>query len=377
MRTIKTVLMAITGAIAIQIAQPQNTAPQNTAPSSSSQTRYLDIDRLDPSKREDQIRIRLMLRTADIPREQRIELARRYVRGEYAFARQVKPDDPDAIIYAQLLESAIGTLARLEDVDSIPLLEEKLAQWKSEANWERKQIVPDLRIVRAALAYLKAVRDIREVKTADDIVQRLRRMLHYIGFNGSIRDWLRELEKEISHNWRMSHPDVGVHELVLRYYGRMILKASWNGVKVDKACEIIQFSPEPEGISKELWATYVELSKIPPDQVANWIVGDAMNWQTLRVREECLSQLLLDMGAQMIPLVEQKITWALRHRDEITGTGMGLVALMEVLVTLAGKQALPLIEPFTQDKDEWVRHYACQAKEYIEQGKVFFFAPYF
>jgi len=69
--------------------------------------------------------------------------------------------------------------------------------------------------------------------------------------------------------------------------------------------------------------------------------------------------------------------WAARHRDQIKGTGMGLVALLEVLVTLGGEQALPLIEPFTRDENQWVRHYACRAKEYIQQGKVFRFAPYF
>jgi len=52
---------------------------------------------------------------------------------------------------------------------------------------------------------------------------------------------------------------------------------------------------------------------------------------------------------------------------------MGLVALMEVLVTIGGPQALPLIEPFVNDEDKWVRYYACRAKEYIQQGKVFDF----
>ncbi len=56
---------------------------------------------------------------------------------------------------------------------------------------------------------------------------------------------------------------------------------------------------------------------------------------------------------------------------------MEFTALMEVLVTLAGEQALPFIEPYTQDSDEWVRRYACRAKEYIQQGKAFAFAPYF
>jgi hypothetical protein len=76
-------------------------------------------------------------------------------------------------------------------------------------------------------------------------------------------------------------------------------------------------------------------------------------------------------------VIQEKLSWAWRNRDQIEGTGMGLVALTEVLVTLAGEQVLPFLEPFTQDKNEWVRHYACRAKEYIQQGKVFVFAPYF
>jgi hypothetical protein len=79
----------------------------------------------------------------------------------------------------------------------------------------------------------------------------------------------------------------------------------------------------------------------------------------------------------LVPVIQEKLSWAWRNRDQIEGTGMGLVALTEVLVTLAGEQALPFLEPFTQDKNEWVRHYACRAKEYIQQGKVFVFAPYF
>ena len=76
-------------------------------------------------------------------------------------------------------------------------------------------------------------------------------------------------------------------------------------------------------------------------------------------------------------MIQEKLSWAWRNRDQIEGTGMGLVALTEVLVTLVGEQALPFLEPFTQDKNEWVRHYTCCAKEYIQQGKVFVFAPYF
>jgi hypothetical protein len=202
-------------------------------------------------------------------------------------------------------------------------------------------------------------------------------MLVHIGYKGSVQAWLSELEKEVSHNWRMSHPDLGINELVLRHYGRMVLQAGWSGVNVAPACEIIQFNPKPEGIIKELWATYVELAQKPRQQVIQWIVNDAMKWDALRVREECLSQVPLDLGASVVPIIQEKLSWALRNRDQIEGSGIGLVALLEVLVTLGGEQALPVIEPFTRDENHWVRHYACRAKEYIQQGKVFVFAPYF
>jgi len=52
---------------------------------------------------------------------------------------------------------------------------------------------------------------------------------------------------------------------------------------------------------------------------------------------------------------------------------MGVVVLLEMISTLVGKSALPLIEPFTHDEREWLCHYARLAKEWIEQGQVYGF----
>jgi hypothetical protein len=369
------IAVILIGAAVYSPAHAQSSEPTRT------RIQDLDLNTLDPAKPEDWKRLTILSRSEDVPREQRLAFARHQLQKE-------RPTVPYTEIGAHekmraekmLLEQAIGVLARLDDVDSIPLLEQKLVQWEQEAQkppHEQSQVVPNLRIVRAALARLKAVREVPQVRTSDDLIQRLQRMLVHIEHKGTIQSWLSELEKEVSYNWRMSHPDLGINELILRHYGRMVLQAAWSGVDVLPACEIIQFNPNPEGIAKQQWETYVELAKIPRERIAQWIVDDAVKWNALRVREECLSQVLLDLGTPVIPLIQEKLSWAWRNRDQIEGTGMGLVALTEVLVTLAGEQALPFLEPFTQDKNEWVRHYACRAKEYIQQGKVFVFAPYF
>ncbi len=379
MRTINLIaiswLVAVVGTMIVSGAQPQENA------SALPHIQRIDINKLAPANPNDWVKLLVALRSQDVPQEQRLAFARRQVETVYAVSIHTDPDKPNlSHAYGILLEDSIGTLARLEDVNSIPLLERRLAEWEKESQkspHERTQVVPDLRIVRAALARLKAVRDVPQVRTAGDLVRRLERMLVYIGYEGSIQSWLTELEKEVSINSRRIPSGLGIHELVLRHYGRMLLQAAWNGVDVKPAYEIIRFNPNPEGVAKQQWATYVELAQKPREQVAQWIVDDAMRWKVLSIREECLSQVLMDFGASVVPIIQEKLQWAFRNRDKIEGTGMGLTALMEVLVTLAGEQALPFIEPYTQDSDEWVRRYACRAKEYIQQGKAFAFAPYF
>ena len=291
------------------------------------------------------------------------------------------------------------TLAHLNDVDSIPLIEAKLKEWEATREQSRRSpitksfILPDLGRVKAAWARLKAVRDIPQVKTADDLIHRLKRMLTYIGFDGSIQEWLKMLAQEINERQNIDHAGPGPHEWLLYQYGHQLMEAGWSGVNIDSAAQIIQMDIE-ESLKRLVAAfeVYIELAKVPRSELARWIVEDALSWQVLTSAEMIKAQVLVDMGVSVLPLVWSKLEWAARHRNskgaappgdkstscsQIKDTGMGLVALLEVLVTLGGEQALPLIEPFTRDENHWVRHYACRAKEYIQQGKVFRFAPYF
>jgi len=74
-----------------------------------------------------------------------------------------------------------------------------------------------------------------------------------------------------------------------------------------------------------------------------------------------------------VPLIIDQLEAIRNDRSHVSDTGMGVVVLLEMISTLVGKSALPLIEPFTHDEREWLCHYARLAKEWIEQGQVYGF----
>ncbi|GIV08977.1 MAG: hypothetical protein KatS3mg019_1068 [Fimbriimonadales bacterium] len=363
------------------MAQPAVGEPQRVLSAPTAWLHRLDIDQLDPNKEANLAKIYLMLRCEDIPAARRLDYARRYLRGDYKYARPIerKPGEVRTDLYWCVVGVATVVLGKLNDTASIPLIEEKLKQWETEREKpleERTMVAFDPLVARAVLARLKAVRAIPEVKTADDLLRRLEYMLRTIGFEGSRQEFLQALEREVEAP--ESIPEAswpGIYEEILMQYGQMVLEAGWQGVDVEPACRWVRLDlgERPRRSVKEVFEVYAQLAKVPRDKVAQWIVEDAMHWQRLVTREECYLQVLADQGVSVVPLVWSKLEWAARYRDQIKGNGMGLVALLEVLVTLGGEQALPLIEPFTRDENEWVRYYACRAKEYIQQGKAFRF----
>jgi len=379
MRTIVIWLVATVASVNLLWTQQETPLPKSGFSPETSWIRNLDIDKLDPANIDDYSKILLLLRCEDIPQAKRIQYAYRYIRGEYAFAKEGALSHKEEM-HGLVITDAVQTLAHSNHVESISLLEEKLQQWESMRQRppeQRTSPVPWLNYVRAALARLKAVRDIPEIKTASDLRRRLERMLQYINFNGSIAQWLEALTREIEARQSIDHGGPGLYELLLWEYGHQLMQSGWRGVDIEAAAKEIRDYLKRSGCQVPLFEVYLELGKIPREKLAQWIVDDAMNWQGIGTFAESKSQMLVDLGVSVVPLVWEKLVWAARHRDQIKGTGMGLVALLEVLVTLGGEQALPLIEPFTRDENEWVRYYACRAKEYIQQGKVFRFAPYF
>lgn len=374
-----TKVVAIMAAFASMVSlQAQETAsPQaNGSSKPTSWVQRLDIDQLDPNVAENLAKIYLLLRSEDIPKAQRLEYARSYLRGDYKYARPITREIHEDYYWCAIM-AAIVTIGKLNDVASIPLLEEKLQQWETEQKKpieERTLIAFDPVMAQAVLARLKAVRDIPEAKDAVALIQRLERMLTHIGFKGSRNEFVRVVERRYQEAELSS--GLGLYDLVIIQYGQMILEAGWNGVDVSPAIREIQLNLGDRAMNsiQAIFEVYARVATIPREKVAQWIVDDMVNWQRITTREEYYMQVLADFGVATVPLVWSKLEWAARHRDQIKGNGMGLVALMEVLVTTGREQALPLIEPFVNDEHEWVRYYACRAKEYIQQGKVFDFA---
>lgn len=375
----KFITVVIGFAVLVNLRAQQAEPAQSPSPlGQTSWVQSLDIDQLHPAKEGDFEKIKLMLRSEDMPKLRRLNYARRYLQGDYRYALP-SPAERDEGAYLCISRVALAVLGKCNDTESIPLIEEKLKQWETERKkpLEKRTIISfDSVMARAVLARLKAVRDIPEVERADDLIRRLERMLHYIGFEGSIEAFLHALEQEVKSKEAIAGGSgPGIYEEVLMQYGQMLLEAGWKGINVETPSKRIQIElgERPVRPVKEVFEAYVQLARIPRDKVAQWIVDEAIKWQRLGFREECYMQVLADQGVAVLPLVWSKLEWAARHRNQIQGSGMGLVALLRVLVTVGREQALLLVEPFVNDKDRWVQYYACQAKEYIQQGRVFDF----
>jgi len=159
MWTIRLITLGLVTGMIGTLAHPLVHAQQSV--SLPSRIQRFDLDKLDPTKSEDWVKILLVLRSEEIPRERRLTFARSQLQGEYKSVMHAETEERNLLpYYRMLLEECIGTMARLDNVDSIPLLEQKLVRWGQEAqkpSHEQTLIIPNLKIVRAALARLKAV----------------------------------------------------------------------------------------------------------------------------------------------------------------------------------------------------------------------------
>ncbi len=295
------------------LAQSAATGLDKHAAKQPSWIQSLDIDKLNPTNLSDYSKILLLLRCEDIPRAKRIENALRYIRGEYAFAPQGELSYDERVMHKLVIEQAVHTLARLNHVDSIPLLEQKLEFWQAALQRKVQSSptvtipIPNLERVRVALARLKAVRDIPEVKTSADLIERLRRMLHHAGFNGSVKDWNHELKKELDLTYNSADLGPGLHEWLLRAYMAMLMEAGWKGVDIEPAARVIQLNPEKHKPAKEEFDAVIQLAKVPRSELAHWIVQDALSWRVFAGAEAIKAQVLVDRGISVLPLVWSKL----------------------------------------------------------------------
>jgi hypothetical protein len=161
------------------------------------------IDALKLTGSPEHYKVYLVLRSQDVPVEQRKTLAIRILTGDYP-----KRVDPAVDGWGSLWYGALVALSHLhiDDASLLPFLEENLPKWERIANaYSEEELPEDLRplkeriypspvYTRAVIARLKAVRAVPEVKSAEDLERRLDVMLKEVGMT---RQELQQLCEEV------------------------------------------------------------------------------------------------------------------------------------------------------------------------------------
>lgn len=332
------------------------------------------VDELNLNEVYDRYKLFVVLRCKDVPVEQRKTLAIRIITGDYPNKPNFQWREGKSGAFA----AAIAVLSHLhmEDTSLIPFLEEYLPKWErvvaiseeplpADLQRLKQRTAPNVQMARALLIRLKAVQAVPEVKSAADLERRLEVMLKEAQMT---RQEFQQLCEEFVEGWRhrrgMDIPSRAVlANYLLEEYGRMLFHYAKSGMSLELAAKNADTS-----IVTRFWSARIEMGRLA-SQPAKLIE------ELLKQKGPALSygQLLIDEGVQVVPLIMQRLEAIKNDRGQVSDTGMGLVTLLQVLVTLAGESALPYIEPFAQDERLWLCHYARQAKEWIHEGRVFGF----
>ncbi|MFQ3609861.1 MAG: hypothetical protein SNJ72_00050 [Fimbriimonadales bacterium] len=365
-------------------AQPESTLPTPPQPQSlpyPSQALLFaqQVEQYDPNDVYDRYKLYVVLRSQDVPLEQRKTLALRILTGNY-------PSRPDFTGYSEGIYGLwVGALVALshihmDDPSLIPFLEEYLPKWEqavsasdpdqlpSEIRRLARRTSPNVQLARALLYRLKAVEAVPQVKSGADLEKRLEVMLKEAGLTRQQMFQYYEEYLERLLNRRFTAPDsrpVSLAYWLAEEYGRMLFHYAKRGIDVSG---IVKADSTDKVMTK--WSEQVRFAKlaVQPEQLIRELLKQ-------RITDERYGQILVDEGVRVVPLIIQQLE-ALKHdRSQVSDTGMGLVTLLEALVTLVGKSAVPLLEPFTQDEREWLCAYAQMAIQKAQEGKVFGFHP--
>ncbi|WP_448377453.1 hypothetical protein [Fervidobacterium sp.] len=367
--------LLLLGSLALLHAQDENRA----LPTNAESTRYVSqatifaqqVEALDPNSVHDLYKIFVVLRCKDVPEVQRKALTLRILTGEYPgspeFRWTAEPEQRRGLWVAALV--ALSHM-HIDDASLQPFLEEHLPKWERLATVPdpelptdlqrlKNRISPDVPMARALLARLKAVRAVPEVKSANDLERRLEVMLSEAGItHQELRQLLEEYKEKLRRGeWIAISPRAHLADHLVMEHARTLFHYAKRGMDL----ESVATSTDIEAFAKavRLGETARDWSKL-----INSILQH-------RGYSSAPAQLLVDEGVAVVPVIIQKLTWAREHPKEIADTGMGVAVLLDVLATLIGKDALPLVELFLSDSN-WAGR-ARRTKEWIEQGRVFGF----
>jgi len=336
------------------------------------------IDTLKLTESLDFYKVYLVLRSQDVPVEQRKTLAIRILTGDYP-----KRVDPAVDGWGSLWYGALVALSHLhiDDASLLPFLEENLPKWERIANaYSEEELPDDLRplkeriypspvYTRAVIARLKAVRAVPEVKSAEDLERRLDVMLKEVGMT---RQELKQLYDEYQDKLKRTRgigipKGGGLANAVVEEHRRTLFHYARRGMDVMPAATSLGIEALNEGarLGKEA-------SNLP--QLIDAILKNP-------IYDHTRGRILVDEGIAAVPVIIQKLAWAREHPEEVAFSGMGASVLLDVLASLIGKDALPYVEQFSSDDSKgerkWTVGYSHRRKTWIERGDVFGFNPFF
>jgi hypothetical protein len=358
----------------------------NASPTDAQTTHYTSlatlfarqIDALQMTDTSDRCKVYLVLRSQDVPVEQRKTLAIRILTGDYPKRVSSATDGLGWLWTAALI--ALSHL-HIDDASLLPFLEENLPKWERIANAYseeelpedlrplKERIYPNLTLTRAVIARLKAVQAVPEIKSAADIERRLDVMLKEVGMT---RQELQQLCEEVKEKLYRTR-GIGISECgwlaytVMEEHRRTLFHYAKRGMDVMPAATSLGIEALVEGarLGKEA-------SNLP--QLIDAILKNP-------IYDHTRGRILVDEGIAAVPLIIQKLAWVREHPEEVAFSGMGVSVLLDVLASLIGKDALPYVEQFLSDSSKgewkWTCGYAHRTKTWIERGDVFGFNPFF
>lgn len=379
-------LMGWTSSVLLLLTLSHAQSDSNASPTDAQTTHYTSlatlfarqIDALQMTDTSDRYKVYLVLRSQDVPVEQRKTLAIRILTGDYPKRVSSATDGLGNLWTAALI--ALSHL-HIDDASLLPFLEENLPKWERIVNAYspedlpdelqplKERIFPNLTLTRAVIARLKAVQAIPEIKSAADLERRLDVMLKEVGMT---RQELKQLYDEYQDKL-MRTRGIGISKrgwlafAVVDEHRRALFHYAKRGMDVMPAATSLSIEALAEGarLGKEA-------SNLP--QLIDAILKNP-------IYDHTRGRILVDEGIAAVPAIIQKLAWVREHPEEVAFSGMGVSVLLDVLASLIGKDALPYVEQFLSDDSKgerkWTRSYGRRTKTWIERGDVFGFNPFF
>ncbi|MCS7192883.1 MAG: hypothetical protein NZ937_07880 [Armatimonadetes bacterium] len=148
----------------------------------------------------------------------------------------------------------------------------------------------------------------------------------------------------------------------LRQIAEMATEAYAKGIHNAFASLKLDFSLDPVAQLK------VKLGQMSSKERIRWLVDLLSRKKVLRWQENYEMQALADEGKEAVEAIIAKLKeMAIKRQDYPAHAGFA--ALFRTLVSIGDHKAIPVIETFLNDNNEWVRYYAQQALGDLKQGR--------